>query len=166
VLADGSALDADQLVAGLGAIPRTGLAERAGLAVENGVLCDASLQTGNEHVFAAGDIANAEHPFYGRRLRVEHWANALHQPEVAARGMLGKPATYDRLPYFFSDQYDVGMEFRGLPFGADDLEIRGDAERYEFVAYWRREGRLLAAMNVNVWDAGDAIEEEILSRAI
>ena len=122
VLADGSALDADLLVAGLGAIPRTGLAERAGLAVENGVVCDASLRTSDEHVFAAGDIANAEHPFYGRRLRVEHWANALHQPEVAARAMLGKPATYDRLPYFFSDQYDVGMEFRGLPFGADTFD--------------------------------------------
>ena len=107
-------------------------------------------------MFAAGDIANAEHPFYGRRLRVEHWANALHQPEVAARAMLGKPATYDRLPYFFSDQYDVGMEYRGLPFGADTFEIRGDAERYEFVAYWRREGRMIAAMNVNVWDVGDA----------
>ena len=166
LLADGSALDADLLVAGLGAIPRTGLAERAGLAVENGVICDASLRTSDEHVFAAGDIANAEHPFYGRRLRVEHWANALHQPEVAAKAMLGKPATYDRLPYFFSDQYDVGMEFRGLPFGAETFDIRGDAERYEFVAYWRREGRLLAAMNVNVWDVGDAIEEEMLSRAI
>ncbi len=166
VLADGSALDADLLVAGLGAIPRTALAQRAGLAVENGVVCDASLRTSDPDVFAAGDMANAEHPFYGRRLRVEHWANALHQPEVAARAMLGKPASYDRLPYFFSDQYDVGMEFRGLPFGYDDLEIRGDADRYEFVAYWRREGRTLAAMNVNVWDVGDAIEEEILSRAI
>jgi 3-phenylpropionate/trans-cinnamate dioxygenase ferredoxin reductase subunit len=166
VLDDGWALEADLLVAGLGAIPRTELAERAGLAVDNGVLCDASLQTSNELVFAAGDIANAEHPFYGRRLRVEHWANALHQPETAARAMLGKPASYDRLPYFFSDQFDVGMEFRGLPFGADAFELRGDAERYEFVAYWRREGRLLAAMNVNVWDVGDEIEGEILSRAI
>jgi 3-phenylpropionate/trans-cinnamate dioxygenase ferredoxin reductase subunit len=166
VLGDGTALDANLLVAGLGAIPRTALAEHAGLAVENGVMCDASLRTSDARVFAAGDIANAEHPFYGRRLRVEHWANALHQPEVAARSMLGKPASYDRLPYFFSDQYDVGMEFRGLPFGADELEVRGDAERYELVAYWRREGRLLAAMNMNVWDAGDAIEEEILSRAI
>jgi 3-phenylpropionate/trans-cinnamate dioxygenase ferredoxin reductase subunit len=166
VLADGRALDADLLVCGLGAIPRTGLAERAGLAVENGVVCDASLQTSDPHVFAAGDIANAEHPFYGRRLRVEHWANALHQPEVAARAMLGKPAVYDRLPYFFSDQYDVGMEYRGLAVGADEMEIRGDVERYEFVAYWRREGRVIAAMNANVWDVGDEIEEQILSRAI
>jgi 3-phenylpropionate/trans-cinnamate dioxygenase ferredoxin reductase component len=166
VLDDGWALEADLVVAGLGAMPRTELAERAGLAVDNGVLCDASLRTSDPHVFAAGDIANAEHPFYGRRLRVEHWANALHQPETAARAMLGKPASYDRLPYFFSDQYDVGMEFRGLPFGADELELRGETARYEFVAYWRREGRLLAAMNVNVWDVGDEIEGEILSRAI
>ena len=166
VLADGSALDADLLVAGLGAVPRTALAERAGLAVENGVLCDASLRTSDPHVFAAGDIANAEHPFYGRRIRVEHWANALHQPEVAAQAMLGKPAEYDRLPYFFSDQYDVGMEYRGLAVGADELVIDGDAERFEFVAYWRREGRVIAAMNVNVWDVGDEIEEQILSRAI
>ena len=166
VLADGRALDADMLVCGLGAIPRTVLAERAGLAVENGVVCDASLQTSDPHVFAAGDIANAEHPFYGRRVRVEHWANALNQPEVAARAMLGKPATYDKLPYFFSDQYDAGMEYRGLAIGADAFEIDGDAEAYEFVAYWRREGRTIAAMNVNVWDVGDQLEEEILSRAI
>jgi len=166
VLADGRALDADLLVCGLGAIPRTELARRAGLAVENGVLTDASLQTSDPHVFAAGDIANAEHPFYGRRVRVEHWANALNQPEVAARAMLGKPATYDKLPYFFSDQYDAGMEYRGLAIGADAFEIDGDAEAYEFVAYWRREGRTIAAMNVNVWDVGDQLEEEILSRAI
>ena len=166
VLADGRALDADLLVCGLGAIPRTVLAERAGLAVENGVVCDASLQTSDPHVFAAGDIANAEHPFYGRRVRVEHWANALNQPEVAAKAMLGKPATYDKLPYFFSDQYDAGMEYRGLAVGADAFEIDGDAEAYEFVAYWRREGRTIAAMNVNVWDVGDQLEEEILSRAI
>jgi 3-phenylpropionate/trans-cinnamate dioxygenase ferredoxin reductase subunit len=166
VLADGRALDADLLVCGLGAIPRTELAQRAGLAVENGVICDASLQTSDPHVFAAGDIANAEHPFYGRRVRVEHWANALNQPEVAARAMLGKPATYDKLPYFFSDQYDAGMEYRGLAIGADAFEIDGDAEAYEFVAYWRREGRTIAAMNVNVWDVGDQLEEAILSRAI
>jgi 3-phenylpropionate/trans-cinnamate dioxygenase ferredoxin reductase subunit len=166
VLADGRALDADLLVCGLGAIPRTELARRSGLAVENGVLTDASLQTSDPHVFAAGDIANAEHPFYGRRVRVEHWANALNQPEVAARAMLGKPATYDKLPYFFSDQYDAGMEYRGLAIGADAFEIDGDAEAYEFVAYWRREGRTIAAMNVNVWDVGDQLEEAILSRAI
>ena len=115
VLADGTALDADLLVAGLGAIPRTALAEaRRARGRKRGHVRREPADERSEHVFAAGDIANAEHPFYGRRLRVEHWANALHQPEVAARAMLGKPASYDRLPYFFSDQYDVGMEFRGL----------------------------------------------------
>ena len=163
-LADGRELDADLLVCGLGALPRTALAQRAGLAVDNGVLTDARLETSVPGVFAAGDIANAEHPFYGRRLRVEHWANALHQPEVAARAMLGKPAAYDRLPYFFSDQYDVGMEYTGLAVGADELVIRGDAARREFVAYLLREGRVIAGMNVNVWDVADEIAELIRSR--
>ena len=164
VLADGRALDADVLVCGLGALPRTTLAERAGLAVGNGVVCDERLQTSDPHVFAVGDIANAEHPFYGRRLRVEHWANALHQPEVAAKAMLGKPAAYDRLPYFFSDQYDLGMEYTGLAVGADELVIRGDTEAREFVAYWLREGRVIAGMNVNVWDVADEIAALIRSR--
>ena len=164
VLADGRALDADLLVCGLGAIPRIALAERAGIAVGNGVLTDDRLETSVAGVFAAGDIANAEHPFYGRRLRVEHWANALHQPEVAARAMLGKPASYDRLPYFFSDQYDVGMEFTGLPVGADEFVVRGDAEQREFVAYWLRDGRVIAGMNVNVWDVADEIAALIRSR--
>ena len=164
VLADGRALDADVLVCGLGALPRTALAERAGLAVGNGVVCDERLQTSDPHVFAAGDIASAEHPFYGRRLRVEHWANALHQPQVAAQAMLGKPAAYDRLPYFFSDQYDLGMEYTGLAVGADELVIRGDTEAREFVAYWLREGRVIAGMNVNVWDVADEIAALIRSR--
>ena len=128
---------------------------------------DASLQTSDPHVFAAGDIANAEHPFYGRRLRVEHWANALHQPEVAARAMLGKPAAYDRLPYFFSDQYDVGMEYRGL--ARRRRRVRDPRRRRIGTSSSPTGGAraaLIAAMNVNVWDVGDAIEDEILSRAI
>jgi len=165
VLGDGRALDADVLVCGLGALPRTALAERAGLAVENGILCDERLETSVPGIFAAGDVANAEHPFYGRRIRVEHWANALHQPEVAAKAMLGKPASYDRLPYFFSDQYDVGMEYTGLAAGADEMVIRGAVAEREFVAYWRREGRVIAGMNVNVWDVADEIAGQILSRA-
>ena len=165
VLGDGRALDADVLVCGLGALPRTALAERAGLAVENGILCDERLETSVPGIFAAGDVANAEHPFYGRRIRVEHWANALHQPEVAAKAMLGKPASYDRLPYFFSDQYDVGMEYTGLAAGADEMVVRGDVAEREFVAYWMREGRVIAGMNVNVWDVADEIAGQILNRA-
>jgi 3-phenylpropionate/trans-cinnamate dioxygenase ferredoxin reductase subunit len=164
VLADGRTLDAGVLVCGLGALPRTALAERAGLAVANGIACDERLETSVPGIFAAGDVANAEHPFYGRRLRVEHWANALHQPEVAARAMLGKPAAYDRLPYFFSDQYDVGMEYTGLAVGADEFFVRGDTAQREFVAYWLREGRVIAGMNVNVWDVADEIAALIRSR--
>ena len=110
---DGRALDCDFVVVGVGVQPRTRLAEQAGLAVDDGVLVDEHLRTSAPGVFAAGDIANAQHPFYGERIRVEHWANALHQGPAAARSMLGRAEPYDRLPYFFSDQYDVGMEYAG-----------------------------------------------------
>jgi 3-phenylpropionate/trans-cinnamate dioxygenase ferredoxin reductase subunit len=98
---------------------------------------------------AAGDVANAYHPFLGRHVRVEHWANALNQPVVAAQTMLGQDVAYDRLPYFFTDQYDLGMEYTGLAEG--ELVVRGDVDAREFVAFWLRDGRLTAAMNVNVW---------------
>ena len=116
-------------------------------------------------MFAAGDVANAFHPFYGRKLRVEHWANALNQPATAARAMLGKPASYDRLPYFFSDQYDVGMEYTGYAVDWDEVVFRGDPAAREFIAFWLREGRVVAGMNVNVWDVTDAIKALITSRA-
>jgi 3-phenylpropionate/trans-cinnamate dioxygenase ferredoxin reductase component len=108
-------------------------------------------------VFAAGDVANARHPFYEDRVRVEHWANALHQGPVAARAMLGRDDVYDRLPYFFSDQYDVGMEYSGHATGRDRVVFRGDPSSREFIAFWLAEGRLLAGMNVNVWDVADTI---------
>ena len=109
-------------------------------------------------IFAAGDVANVAHPFYGSRLRVEHWANALHQPEIAARSMLGKPASWDRLPYFFSDQYDVGMEYAGLASGEDEVVVRGDPDARELIAFWLRDDRVVAGMNVNVWDVTDDIQ--------
>jgi 3-phenylpropionate/trans-cinnamate dioxygenase ferredoxin reductase subunit len=115
-------------------------------------------------VFAAGDVANAHHPFYGRRLRVEHWANALNQPAVAAKAMLGKPAAYDRLPYFFSDQYDLGMEYSGLAAPGDTVVCRGSVEDREFIAFWLSDGRVTAGMNVNVWDVTGPIQELIRSR--
>ncbi len=91
-----------------------GLAEAAGLATgDGGVLVDASLRTSDPDIYAVGDIAAAEHPLFGERIRTEHWANALKQPAVAADGMLGKPGEYDELPYFFTDQYDLGMEYVG-----------------------------------------------------
>ena len=114
-------------------------------------------------MFAVGDVANAEHPVLGRRIRVEHWANALHQPEVAAKSILGRDAVYDRLPYFFTDQYDLGMEYVGYASADDDVVVRGDLDGREFVALWTRDGRVVAGMNVNVWDVTDRIRDLILA---
>lgn len=163
-LGDGTRIACDAVVVGVGITPRTGLAEAAGLEVDNGVVTDAGLATSAPGIFACGDVANAEHPFLGRRIRVEHWANALHQPETAARSMLGKEAGYDRLPYFFSDQYDVGMEYAGYATDWDRVVFRGDPGGGEFIAFWLRDGRVLAGMNVNVWDVTDRIQELIRSR--
>jgi 3-phenylpropionate/trans-cinnamate dioxygenase ferredoxin reductase subunit len=164
-LADGTDIDCDFVVVGVGVVPRTELAEDAGLAVGDGILVSKRLETSAQGVFAAGDVANAYHPFYERKLRVEHWANALNQPATAAQAMLGKPASYERLPYFFSDQYDVGMEYTGYAAEWDEVVLRGDVEGRELIAFWLKEGRVLAGMNVNVWDVTDAIKALILSRA-
>ena len=116
-------------------------------------------------MFAAGDVANARHPFYGTRIRVEHWANALNQGPAAARSMLGRSESYERIPYFFSDQYDVGMEYSGYTPSWDEVVFRGDREAGEFVAFWLSEGRVVAGMNVNVWDVNEHVQALIRSRA-
>jgi 3-phenylpropionate/trans-cinnamate dioxygenase ferredoxin reductase subunit len=157
-LTDGTALDCDFAVVGVGVAPRTALAEQAGIAVSDGILVDERLATSAPGVFAAGDVASALHPRYGRHVRVEHWANALNQPRTAARAMLGKPASYGRLPYFFSDQYDLGMEYTGYASGDHEVVFRGDPATREFVAFWLEEGRVVAGMNVNVWGVTDAIK--------
>jgi 3-phenylpropionate/trans-cinnamate dioxygenase ferredoxin reductase subunit len=161
---DGRELDCDFVVVGVGVQPRTALAAQAGLAVDNGILVDEHLQTEAPGVFAAGDAANAHHPFYGERIRVEHWANALHQGPVAARAMLGEPDVYDRLPYFFSDQYDVGMEYAGFARTWDRVVFRGDPATREFIAFWLVEDRVVAGMNANVWDVTDPIQRLIRDR--
>jgi 3-phenylpropionate/trans-cinnamate dioxygenase ferredoxin reductase subunit len=161
---DGRTLDCDLVVVGVGVQPRAGLAAEAGVAVENGILVDEHLQTGIPGVFAAGDVANARHPFYADRVRVEHWANALHQGPVAARAMLGLDDVYARLPYFFSDQYDVGMEYAGLARSWDRVVFRGDPGAREFIAFWLIEDRVVAGMNVNVWDVTDPIQRLIRDR--
>jgi 3-phenylpropionate/trans-cinnamate dioxygenase ferredoxin reductase component len=158
---DGKVLECDFVVAGIGVQPRTELAEQAGLAVDNGILVDEHLQTSDPAVFAAGDVANAWHPFYGERIRVEHWANALNQGPAAARNMLGRRESYDRLPYFFSDQYDVGMEYTGFARTWDRVVFRGDPASREFIAFWLSADRVVAGMNVNVWDVTDAIQRLI-----
>jgi 3-phenylpropionate/trans-cinnamate dioxygenase ferredoxin reductase component len=163
-LADGRLLETDFVVVGVGVTPRTTLAEQAGLAVDNGILVDEGLETSVPGIFAAGDVANAFHPFYSHRLRVEHWANALNQPATAARAMLGKPAAYERLPYFFSDQYDVGMEYSGYATSWDEVVFRGDPAQREFIAFWLANGRVVVGMNVNVWDVTDSLQSLIRSR--
>jgi 3-phenylpropionate/trans-cinnamate dioxygenase ferredoxin reductase component len=160
----GRELDCDFVVVGVGVEPRTRLATQAGLAVDDGVTVDEYLQTSVPGVFAAGDVANAHHPFYGERIRVEHWANALNQGPAAARNMLGRSAAYERLPYFFSDQYDVGMEYTGFARTWDRLVFRGDPAAREFVAFWMVEDRVVAGMNVNVWDVTNPIKRLISER--
>jgi 3-phenylpropionate/trans-cinnamate dioxygenase ferredoxin reductase subunit len=160
-LADGSRIDADAVIAGIGITPNAELALAAGLEVDNGVRVDEHLRTSDADIYAAGDVANAFHPLLGQRIRVEHWANALHQPQVAAKAMLGQDAAYDRLPYFFTDQYDLGMEYSGYvePDGYDEVIFRGDVEARQFIAFWLRGGQVLAGMNVNIWDVNDAIQD-------
>ncbi|MEP7024571.1 MAG: FAD-dependent oxidoreductase, partial [Actinomycetota bacterium] len=163
-LADGSHIEAGTIIVGVGITPRTQLAAGAGLDISNGIRVDAQLRTSDPDIFAAGDVASAFHPLLGKHIRVEHWANALHQPAVAARAILGEPASYDRIPYFFTDQYDLGMEYSGYtePGGYDEVVFRGDAGQREFVAFWLGDGgRVLAGMNVNVWDVADPIAELI-----
>ncbi|MEA2364092.1 MAG: 3-phenylpropionate/trans-cinnamate dioxygenase ferredoxin reductase component [Thermoleophilaceae bacterium] len=161
---DGRELPCDFVVVGIGVEPRTELAARAGLDVDNGILVDEHLQTSAPGVFAAGDVANAHHPFYGERIRVEHWANALNQGPAAARNMLGPADAYDRLPYFFSDQYEVGMEYSGFARTWDRVVFRGDPASREFIAFWLVGDHVVAGMNVNVWDVTDPIQRLIRER--
>jgi len=161
---DGRRLECDFVVVGVGVQPRTGLAARAGIAIDNGILVDEQLQTGAAAVFAAGDVANAQHRFYGERIRVEHWDNALHQGPLAARAMLGQADSYDRLPYFFSDQYDVGMEYSGFARSWDRVVFRGDPATREFIVFWIAEDRVVAGMNVGIWDVSDPIRRLIRER--
>ena len=163
-LADGRRVECDFVVVGVGVTPRTELAVAASISVDNGIVTNERLETSASGIFAAGDVANAWHPFYERRLRVEHWANALNQPATAALAMLGKAAAYDRLPYFFSDQYEVGMEYTGYATDWDEVVFRGDVEAREFIAFWLKDQRLVAGMNVNVWEVSDPIRELIRSR--
>jgi NADPH-dependent 2,4-dienoyl-CoA reductase/sulfur reductase-like enzyme len=158
-LADGASLPADLVVVGIGVQPEVGLAKEAGLAVGDGVLVDGSLRTSDPDVFAVGDIAGHDHPVLGRRLRVEHWDNAIHQARAAARVMLGGDQPYDRLPYFFTDQYDLGMEYVGSvgPDGYDEVVLRGDVSTRVFTALWLKGRRVVAAMHANDWDQIDPI---------
>ncbi|MGW6565172.1 NAD(P)/FAD-dependent oxidoreductase [Streptomyces sp. NPDC054975] len=169
---DGEEHPAHAVLAAIGAAPRTALAEAAGLALVDrahggGIAVDASLRTSDPEIFAAGDVAAAHHPLLNTRLRVEHWANALNGGPAAARAMLGRPVSYDRVPYFFSDQYDLGMEYSGWapPGSYDQVVLRGDAGKREFIAFWLKDGKVLAGMNVNVWDVTEPIQKLIRAQS-
>ncbi|MFE3632821.1 NAD(P)/FAD-dependent oxidoreductase [Streptomyces sp. NPDC059168] len=169
---DGEEHPAHAVLAAIGAAPRTALAEAAGLELADrahggGVVVDERLRTSDPDIHAAGDVAAFPHALFDTRLRVEHWANALNGGPVAARAMLGRDVAYDCVPYFFTDQYDLGMEYSGWapPGSYDEVVIRGDAGKREFIAFWLREGRVLAGMNVNVWDVTEPVQNLIRSRA-
>ncbi|MEV6941410.1 FAD-dependent oxidoreductase [Streptomyces sp. NPDC051172] len=168
---DGEEHPAHDVLAAIGAAPRIGLAEAAGLEIADrahggGVVVDDRLRTSDPDIYAAGDVASFPHTLFGTHLRVEHWANALNGGPAAARAMLGRDVTYDRVPYFFSDQYDLGMEYSGwAPAGSyDEVVIRGDAGKRQFISFWIKDGRVLAGMNVNVWDVTDPIQKLIRSK--
>jgi 3-phenylpropionate/trans-cinnamate dioxygenase ferredoxin reductase subunit len=157
--ADGGHIDADVVVVGVGITPNVELAEMGGLTIDNGIVVDEHLRSSDPQVFAAGDVANAYYPLLGRRVRLEHWSAALNQGPVAAANMVGRATAYDQVPYFYSDQYDMGMEYWGYVEGGryDEVVFRGDVAKREFIAFWVREGRVLAGMAVNVGDLGDAV---------
>ncbi|MFK4222557.1 NAD(P)/FAD-dependent oxidoreductase [Streptomyces sp. NPDC019890] len=167
---DGDEHPAHAVLAAIGAAPRTALAEAAGLDMADrahggGIAVDASLRTSDADIYAAGDVAAADHPVLESRLRVEHWANALNGGPAAARAMLGQEVSYDRIPYFFSDQYDLGLEYSGWapPGSYDQVVLRGDVGKRQFIAFWLKDRRVLAGMNVNVWDVTDPIQQLIRS---
>lgn len=163
-LSDGTLLPAGVVVVGVGVLPRIELARHANLEIDNGILVDEHLSTSAPGVFAAGDVADVFYPLYGTHIRLEHWSAALNQGVVAARNMLGMPEAYDKVPYFFSDQYDFGMEYRGWAPSFDEVLLRGEYEQGEFIAFWLHQGKVLAAMNVNIWDQGDALETLVRSK--
>jgi 3-phenylpropionate/trans-cinnamate dioxygenase ferredoxin reductase subunit len=161
---DGQSVPCDFVVVGVGVMPRTQLADAAAAKIENGIVVDQRLRTTIPDVFAAGDVANAWHPFLKRQIRVEHWANALHQGPAAAQAMLGQDVSYDRLPYFFSDQYDMGMEYSGYATEWDEVVYRGAVADGKFIAFWLKDQRVVAGMNVNVWDVNEDVQALIRAR--
>jgi 3-phenylpropionate/trans-cinnamate dioxygenase ferredoxin reductase subunit len=167
LVSGGESVPAGLVVVAVGAAPRTSLAEAAGLATDNGVLVDARLRTSDPHVYAVGDIANHDHPLLGHRVRVEHWDNAIEQGKVAARNMLGEDVAYERAPYFFTDQYDLGMEYVGYApkEHADRVVVRGDLGELKGIVLWHDQGRVLAGMHVNEWDATDDLRA-LLGRSL
>jgi 3-phenylpropionate/trans-cinnamate dioxygenase ferredoxin reductase subunit len=161
---DGGLIPADLVLVAVGVTPNTSLAASAGLRIDNGIVVDEQLRSSDRHILAAGDVANAYHPLLGR-LRVEHWDNAIRQGKLAAETILGQPSRYDWQPYFYTDQYDLGMEYVGHGQRDDQVVIRGDAHSGSFITFWIRDGTVTAAMNVNIWDVNDQLRE-LVGRAV
>jgi NADPH-dependent 2,4-dienoyl-CoA reductase/sulfur reductase-like enzyme len=159
-IGDSSVVPADVVLVAVGAQPNVELAQAAGLDVDNGVLVDASLRTSDPDIFAAGDIANEAHPVLGQRLRIEHWANAQNQGPAAARAILGQDVSFDDIPYFYTDQFDLGMEYSGYGPLAKDATVvyRGEPGSGAFIAFWTADGKVVAGMNVNVWDVNEEVQ--------
>ena len=167
-LDSGEVVPADIVLIGVGAVPNVALADDAGIVTENGIVVDQAMQTSDPDIFAAGDVANAFHPIVNMRLRSEHWANALNEGPAAARGMLGQNESFEDIPYFYTDQFDLGMEYSGygpLTRGAK-IVFRGNPEKREFIAFWIRDGRVVAGMNVNVWDVNEQVQRIIRSNKV
>jgi len=162
---NGSVIEGDLVVVGVGVSPRDELARDAGLALDNGIVVDEFLRTSAPDVFAAGDVAATWNTRYNKRIRMEHWANALNQGQAAARNMLGQATAYTKLPYFYSDQYDLGMEYNGYATDWDRVVLRGSTSAREFIAFWLKDGRVVAGMNANIWDQGDGIKALIRGAA-
>jgi len=162
-LSDGHEVSPDLIVVGIGAAPSVELAETAGLAVDNGVLVDSALRTANSDVFAAGDVASHDHPVLGRRIRVEHWDTAINQGKRAARVMLGDDKPYEHLPYFFTDQYDLGMEYVGGvgPDGYDEVVIRRNDDGKPATVLWIARDKVVAGMHIDDWDAIDHLRSAV-----
>jgi 3-phenylpropionate/trans-cinnamate dioxygenase ferredoxin reductase subunit len=165
MLSDGTRIDADMIIVGAGVAPRTELAAAAGLKIDNGIVVDEHLRTSDPDIFAAGDIAQTYSPRLGRHIRVEHWANARRQGAVAAKAMLGQDAVDVRPSYFFTDQYDLSMEYTGDigPTGYDRVIFRRHADSNEMIVFWLYEQRIQAGMNINIWDVADDIDRLIQS---
>lgn len=163
-LADGTTLRADAVVVGIGALPNIELAEFAGLRLDNGIVVDAQGRSSDPDVFAAGDIANHFLPILDQHVRVEHWATALNQPAAVAAGMLDQDDVYDELPYFYTDQYDLGMEYIGYSRPDDEIVVRGDLASREFLSFWLRDDRVVAGMAVNTWDVIDDVKAVVRAR--
>lgn len=163
-LTDGHGVPADLVVVGVGAVARLQLAMRGGLeTTEGGIAVDEYLRTSVPNIYAAGDVAAAWHPRFGRHIRIEHWDNAIEQGKAAAANILGANRPYARTPYFYSDQFDLGMEYRGYAPQWGEVVVRGDLAKREFLAFWLADDRVIAAMNANLWDQGKELQRLVES---